>query len=126
MRPLNKLQSLLYALGGLLLCLGALIPVFLNDNDSAPYVFTLGAVMFSSMQIMQGYKGNDLTVRRLRRQQIIGAIALVVAGGLMFCNRYGLWGITGAEWQMVLAIGAVLEVYTAFRIPAALEKAGEA
>lgn len=122
MRQLTKPQLLIYNIGGLLIVLGAALPIFLPATSLPPYVFTAGALMFGAMQALQRYEGRSITVRRLRRQQMLGALALVVAGALMFCSRYGIGPFTGAEWQMVLAIGAVLEVYTAFRIPAELKK----
>ena len=49
------------------------------------------------------------------RQQIIGATLLVVAGVMMI-----LWKRN--EWVVCLTIAAVLEMYTAFRIPQEEEK----
>jgi drug/metabolite transporter (DMT)-like permease len=54
-------------------------------------------------------------VRRLRRQQILGAVLLVFAGVLMFVTRHN-------EWVLCLTVAAILELYTAFRIPSELEK----
>ncbi|MDO4929748.1 MAG: hypothetical protein Q4E59_01290 [Bacteroidales bacterium] len=122
MHQLNKLQTIIYNAGGIILLIGAMLPMFLSDATVAPYVYSVGALMFCAMQFLQRYEGQNITIRRLRRQQILGAIALLATGGLMFCSLYGVSPFDGPEWQMVLAIGAVLEVYTAFRIPAELNK----
>lgn len=128
MRQLSKLQTLIYNIGGILLLIGAVLPIFLADTGAAsyvsvaPYVYSIGALMFCAMQFLQSYEGRSITIRRLRRQQVIGGVALLAAGGLMFCSLYGVDPFSGPEWQMVLAIGAVLEVYTAFRIPSELKK----
>lgn len=122
MRQLNAIQTFIYNIGGLVLLTGAVLPIFMPDARIAPYVYSAGALMFCTMQLLQRYDGRSLTVRRLRRQQILGAVALLFAGVLMFCSLYGVSPFSGSEWQMVLAIGAVLEVYTAFRIPAELAK----
>ena len=53
---------------------------------------------------------------------MLGACCLLAAGALMFCSQYGLGPLRGAEWQLGLAIGAVLETYSAFRLPAELER----
>ncbi len=119
---LNKTQTAIYRLGGLLLLAGALLPTLLADTRPAPYVYALGALMFCSMQLADRCPGTGITVRRLRRQQVLGACCLLVAAGLMFCSQYGWGPLRGAEWQVALAIGAVLEVYSAFRLPAELEK----
>lgn len=122
MKPLNRFQTFLYNAGGLLLLVGAALPLFPSVQVAAPYVFTLGAALFGSMQAAARYEGHDITVRRLRRQQMLGATALMAAGLLMFTSLYQIAPFRGSEWQLLLAIGAVLEVYTAFRLPAAMKK----
>ena len=64
---------------------------------------------------MSRYEGKNLIVRRLRRQQILGAVLLVFAGVLMFVTKHN-------EWVLCLTVAAILELYTAFRIPSELEK----
>lgn len=56
------------------------------------------------------YDGKNIVIRRLRRQQLMGAMLLVFTGVLML-----LWHRN--EWIACLSIAAVLELYTAFRIP---------
>ena len=60
-------------------------------------------------------EGKNLIIRRLRRQQIIGAMLLVFAGVLMFTSKRN-------EWIVCLTIAAILQLYTAWRIPSELEK----
>jgi drug/metabolite transporter (DMT)-like permease len=84
--------------------------------ELSPYIYTVGAVLFAYVQVMMGrYDGKNLIIRRLRRQQIIGAILLVFAGVLMFTSKRN-------EWIVCLTIAAVLQLYTAYRIPSELEK----
>jgi uncharacterized membrane protein HdeD (DUF308 family) len=115
MKSLSKFQNLIYNLGGVLLLLGAVMPLIQPASSFAPYVFCCGTLMFSSMQLLARYDGEDLVVRRLRRQQILGAVLLVFAGVLMFVTHRN-------EWVVCLTIAAVLQLYTAFRIPSELEK----
>lgn len=125
MKKLTTLQTLVYNAGGLLLIAGAALPMFTPAGRIAPFVYAAGASMFCTMQMLARYEGNDLTVRRLRRQQLVGSVLLLAAAALMFMSLYRTGPFQGAEWQMALALGAVFEVYTAFRLPAALKKAGE-
>lgn len=83
--------------------------------EFSPYVYTIGAVLFAYTQVMDRYDGKNLIVRRLRRQQILGAVLLVFAGVLMFVTHNN-------EWILCLTIAAILELYTAFRIPNELQK----
>ena len=75
------------------------------------------------MQMLARYEGSNFTVRRLRRQQLLGAILLLVTAGLLLMKAYATGPLRGDEWKLTLTIAAVLEVYTAFRLPAALKKA---
>lgn len=99
--------------GAVLLLVGAVFQI--TRWELSPYLYTLGAVLFAYVQLMCRYEGKNLIVRRLRRQQIIGAVLLVFAGVLMFTSKRN-------EWIVCLTIAAVLELYTAWRIPSELEK----
>ena len=83
--------------------------------EFSPYIYIIGAVLFAYTQVMDRYDGKNLIVRRLRRQQILGAVLLVFAGVLMFVTHNN-------EWILCLTIAAILELYTAFRIPNELQK----
>lgn len=105
---MNKLISALYIVGGVMTLIGA--AVYITGWAPAPYIYTIGASMFALAQINTPYTGANKNIKRLRRQQVFGALFLVVAGALMvFMERN--------EWVVALTIGAVIELYTAFRIP---------
>ena len=99
--------------GAGLLLVGAMLQI--TRWELAPVLYTIGAVLFAYVQVMSRYEGKNLIVRRLRRQQILAAVLLVFAGVLMFVTRHN-------EWVLCLTVAAVLELYTAFRIPSELEK----
>ena len=99
--------------GAVLLLIGAMLQI--TRWEISPIIYTIGAVLFVYVQVMSRYDGNNLVVRRLRRQQIIGAVLLVIAGVLMFVTRHN-------EWVLCLSAAAVIQLYTAFRIPSELEK----
>lgn len=119
----QSLVSWSYRIGGLFVVTGAAMPIFIPETYLTPYVFSLGALLFAAAQLLTPMPNLGLTVKRLVWQQRIGALLLLATGVLMFCSRYGFRPFGGAEWQMSLAIAAVLEVYTAFRLPAAIAKA---
>lgn len=91
-------------------------------SDFAPYVFCAGALLFGTLQLVQRYEGRNVTVRRLRRQQMLGACLLMISACLLLVTAFRLLPLRGGEWKVVLAIAAVLELYTAFRLPTELEK----
>ena len=92
--------------GAVLLLAGAVLQI--TRWELAPYLYTLGAVMFGYVQVMGNrYDGRNFIIKRLRRQQIFGAVALVFTGVLMFTMKRN-------EWIVCLSIAAVLELYTGF------------
>ena len=111
---MSKSYHIISMVGAALLLIGAVLQI--TRWELAPYLYTLGAVMFGYVQVMGNrYDGKNFIVKRLRKQQIFGAVALVFTGVLMFTMKHN-------EWVVCLSIAAVLELYTAFRIPQELEK----
>lgn len=111
---MKKVHQVIQVLGAVLLLIGAMLQI--TRWEVSPYIYTIGSVMFAYVQVVTcRYEGKNLIVRRLRRQQIIGAVLLVFAGVLMFLTRHN-------EWVLCLSAAAVLQLYTAFRIPSELEK----
>ena len=110
---MKKIQQYIYILGGILLVAGAAL--YITGWTLAPYLYVVGAFMFGAMQMLDRYTGANFVLRRLRRQQILGAIALMFTGVLMFACKHN-------EWILSLFVGCLLELYTAFRIPQEYEK----
>ena len=110
---MRKAYTVVQVVGAVLLLVGAMLQI--TRWELSPYRYTVGAVMFAYVQVMSRYEGQNLIVRRLRRQQVLGAVLLVFAGVLMFVTRHN-------EWVLCLSAAAVLQLYTAFRIPSELEK----
>ena len=110
---MSKIYQIVQGVGAVLLLVGAMLQI--TRWELSPILYTIGAVMFAYVQIMSRYEGKNLIVRRLRRQQILGAVLLVFAGVLMFVTKHN-------EWVLCLTVAAILELYTAFRIPSELEK----
>ena len=46
----------------------------------------------------------------------------MISACLLLVTAFRLLPLRGGEWKVVLAIAAVLELYTAFRLPTELEK----
>ena len=86
------------------------------------YLYTVGACAFAAMQLRAGYEGDNFVIRRLRGQQVIGALLLVCTAFFMAMRIFDFGFARGQEWMVCLAVACVLELYTAFRIPAELEK----
>ena len=112
MKSLTPLQNAISIIGGVLLIIGALLPLAGVLAQYAPYVFTLGALSYGGTQILRRYEGKNTTIIRLRRQEIIGAFLLMVSAV----------PLQGGEWKLCLAVAVVFQLYTAFRLPQELDK----
>ncbi|EJX06101.1 hypothetical protein, membrane [gut metagenome] len=110
---MRQLTPALFITGAVMALTGA--AVFITGWTYAPYVYTIGAGFVALAQVNTPVKGKSNTLKRLRIQQIFGALALVLTGLFMFTNH-------GNEWIACLTIAAILELYTAFRIPQEEEK----
>lgn len=91
--------------------------VYITGWELAPYIYTIGAAMVALAQINSPSKSKSPNVKRLRRQQIFGAILLVLTGAFMFFTH-------GNEWIVCMTIAAILELYTSVRIPQEEAKEG--
>ncbi len=120
-------------IGGVLLLVGAM--VMITGWGYAPYIYLLGSVMFASAQLSDRYDGDDMILKRLRLQQVLGSILLVITGFLMFSSNYHqqlmfnnsmndtlrsfLLTLTARNsWIVTLCIATLFELYSSFRIDA--------
>ena len=113
---MKQLIPALFVVGAIMALAGA--AVFITGWTYAPYIYTIGAGFIALAQVNTPVKGKSKTLKRLRIQQIFGALALILTGAFMFTTR-------GNEWIACLTIAAILELYTAFRIPQEEEKEKE-
>lgn len=108
-----RIREILAMLGAILLLVGAILKM--SFGDVASYIYTVGAALFAVMQFMGRVRGGNFAVRRLVTMQTIGSFALVAAGVLMFTHHRN-------EWIVAMTIGALLELYTVFRISHEMNK----
>lgn len=133
MKKLNKLQSIVFLLGGVLMVAGAGCFSLLWQRGVVCWVFLAGAAMFSTMQLLQTYDGRSLVIQRLKRIMNLADLLFVVAGILMadtayqflrpaFGNYDTYFNWLYNKWVLVLLIAALLEMYTMHRIDGELGK----
>ena len=113
---MKQIQKYIYIVGGILLVIGAAL--YVTRWVVAPYIYVVGSFMFGAVQMADRYEGSNFVIRRLRRQQVLGALMLMLTGIAMFVCKYN-------EWIVSLLIACLLELYTAFRLPQELEKEGK-
>ncbi len=105
---MKPLIPVLFMVGAILVLVGAAF--FITGWPMSPYIYTIGATFVAMAQINSPSEYKTSTIKRLRRQQIFGALLLVLTGAFMFFTR-------GNEWIVSLMIAAIIELYTSVRIP---------
>lgn len=112
--------------GGVLLLLGALL--WLHVPREACWLFAAGAVFHVAARTAGptgDWRGSadprsSLALRRLHGMHVIGSMALVASAACMWLGggfHLGMY-ITRAFWLVPFTVFVVIELYTAFRIPA--------
>lgn len=122
MKQLSFLQNYIFRFGALAFLFGLGMRLF--NPLVGTLFFVAGVVLFTSMQMLAGYEGNNFIIARLRRQQVMGDLALLLSAAAMLAQQFN-FGPSWAHrnlWLLLLAIGCILQLYTAFRIPSELEK----
>ena len=96
----------------------------------APYIYALGALGFASMQMLQRYEGQNVTIRRLRRIMLLSDVLFLVTAVLMFANQSNVFGLSHLtylqyvynKWVGTLLLAAILQIYVSHRIDYELRK----
>lgn len=133
MKQLSRTQNIIFLVGGVLMVVGAGCFAFMWQQEVMCWIYLAGAVMFATMQMMQTYEGNNITVRRLKKLMTTADIFFVLSGILMVDNAYrfmqqvftnyvAYFQYVFNKWVLLLLVAAVLEIYTMHRISAELSK----
>jgi hypothetical protein len=128
MKQLNSFQNAVFLVGALLMVVGA--GVSLTGWVGSPYVYSLGALAFASMQMLQRYDGPNVTIRRLRRIMLLSDVLFLVSGVLMFASQGNPLGIPHIsylqyvhnKWVGTLLLAALLQLYVTHRLDRELQK----
>ncbi len=99
----------IYVVGAVCVLIGVLI--YIPYRDVAPYVYLFGALLVGVTQFFSSYKGSDRIIKRLYLQRTFGAAFLILTGVLMITLPHG------NEWILSLTLAAIIQLYTAYRIP---------
>lgn len=120
MKELSVFQNFIFRLGALLILSGLVVRLF--SPLVGLYSFGVGVLFFSLMQLRAEYLGRNIVLVRLRRQQMLGCFFLVLSLLAMSMQTLDYGILYRNEWVVALAIGAFLELYTAWRIPMEIRK----
>ncbi len=120
MKELTPLENLCFRCGAILMLIGA--AAFIVRPAISLFVYGIGTLMFTLMQVRAEYLGRDITLLRLRRQQLLACCCFVLTLVMMSMQLHEWGPCRRREWVIALTVGCVLELYTSFRIPQELKK----
>jgi hypothetical protein len=128
MRQLNKWQSAVFLIGGALMVVGAGLSMI--QQVFAPYVYSVGALGFVAMQLLQRYEGTNMTLQRLRTIMVLSDVLFIVTAVLMFASRNNLFGLPQIayvqyvynKWVATLLLAAIIQLYVMHRMDHELKK----
>lgn len=106
---MKNVKEIIYAAGAIIMLVSAAF--YITDWEFTKYIYLSGSIIAGCMRFVSYVPSQNTVLRRLRIQRIFASIAFILAGIFMFTNR------TGNEWIAIFSIAAILELYTAFRIP---------
>ena len=136
MKKLNKIESILFMLGGMLMVTGIGCYVFMLAPSITCWLALTGSILFSTLHMMQAYEGSQLAIKSLKRILNIADLLFVIAGILIvdstynflrpaFENQESYITYVYNKWVLLLLIAAILEVYATHRIDYLLKKQGK-
>lgn len=136
MKKLNKIESILFMVGGMLMVTGIGCYVFMLAPSITCWLALTGSILFSTLHMMQAYEGSQLAIKRLKRILNIADLLFVIAGILIvdstynflrpaFENQESYITYVYNKWVLLLLIAAILEVYATHRIDYLLKKQGK-
>lgn len=116
-----------------MMVVGAGCFVFMWQQHIVCWIYLLGALCFSVIQMLQTYEGNLLTIRRLKKIMTLADVLFIISGFLMidtaykflqsaFTNYIMYYQLVYNKWVVLLLVAALLEIYTMHRIGHELSK----
>lgn len=118
----TKTINLCLSISMLLLLAMAVLPLLQIQWPFAAYVYGVGAIGTLVCQLMDRYTGDNYALKRLYKLNVVSALCYVVSAALMIYSRYVVGADFKTDWLAFLTAGAVLQVYTSFRIGHELKK----
>ena len=120
MKELSPFENILFQLGAIMMLLGLVGRMW--NAEIGMWIYGVGTLFFCLMQVKTEYMGRDILLKRLRRKQLLACVFFLFTLLCMSMQVYRYGIATRNEWMVTLAIACVLELYTAWRIPAEFKK----
>lgn len=105
---MKKLADLTFILGSLAMLTALVLRA--ADMRQAAVIFLCGSILAAIGRLAAYRQPDDITLKRLKIQQVIASLLFIGCGALMMSDR------PGNEWIGCLCIATIFETYSVFRI----------
>ena len=122
----EKLYGIAACVGEVLVIIGAMI--WITGSEIANYMFAAGATVFAIGRLNEKKESGSIVLARLYGQRTLGVIALLLSAVVMNLREGFYLGVymRPTAWLIPFVAFVVVELYTAFRLPAQIkEEKGE-
>lgn len=123
-RPSQSTINAVMAVAMTVMMVVAFLPLIFVKWEPWQYIFfALAALTTLACRLAERPVGDSLTLRRLDRLSKASAFCYVLAAGFMIYYRYfAAFGYANYNWIAFLMAGALIQIYTSFRIDHELRK----
>ena len=118
----NKIFNIIACVGEVLVIVGAM--VWITGSGVANYLYAAGAAIFSIGRLSEKSEKGSIVLARLYGQRTLGVIVLLLSAVVMNLRPGFYLGmyLRSTAWLIPFVVFVVIELYTAFRIPAQIKK----
>lgn len=123
MKNKQQLANILLAVGMIVLLVTAVMPLVGMYFAWVKYVYAAGALLTLVARMLERYTGKSITLRRLYRIQTVSALCYCASAAVL-CISLGEY-VSEKDWLAFLMAGAVLQIYSSWRIQSEERKESE-
>ena len=118
----NKIFNIIACVGEVLVIVGAM--VWITGSGVANYLYAAGAAIFAIGRLSEKSEKGSIVLARLYGQRTLGVIVLLLSAVVMNLRPGFYLGmyLRSTAWLIPFVVFVVIELYTAFRIPAQIKK----
>jgi hypothetical protein len=104
---LSRMKDIIFKLSGVLILASAI--VYLIEPVVASWVMIVGVLLFSFSIVSAPYKGENIRMKRLYGFRVLSCGFMIASAYLMYEQN--------SLWPLVMIVGAVFMMYSAFAMP---------
>lgn len=115
--------TIILSVGMIILLVTAVMPIIGMSFSWVKYVYACGAVMTLLARVFDRYTGKNTAIKRLYRIQAVSSVCYCVSAATL-CVPLGGY-VSEKDWIAFLMAGAVMQIYSSWRLQSEEKKEKE-